>query len=669
MVTTLQYFVSTIRLNFRIHKQEEESSSSSNNMFTASAGNSTLEVGGEFVFLQTLIDCLLRMKPNKQDINELICELEKKYENNTTMLNCLHNFHDTYSRDKTIYWYSKESFFYETINTALRQQDIHTMFLWRSFLFDMYHQLRELQSEQKIKVYRGQNVSKRELETLKKRIGKLISVNSFLSTSIDRTMAAFFADSGAKSDDLAPVLFEIEADPLMVDTKPFADISKHSQHPDEQEILFMFGSIFRVVKIHQEIEPVWIIEMKLCDDDDEDVQEVLEYMQKQNGKGETNLQTLAKLMWQMGHHDLAKKYYVHFLKDLQSDDALQLSVYEDIAAIESQKGDYNGSMKWKQKALEFERLNTAFHSNNSRVPTIHSSARWARKAITVAGGHGLGKGLNQLYLPEGLIVDDDRTVYIADWWNNRVMACKQNEIEGCIVVGENRDELEELFRPSDLIIDKEQDCFIISDNGKRRVVRCSRENTVTSVETILDNILCWGLTIDDEGSLYVTDIEKHAVRRYRRGENMTTGTIVAGGNKRGKLNNQFNTPLYVFVDSEHAIYVSDHENHRVMKWVEGATEGIRVAGGQSAGQDLAHLWYPNGIIVDKEGTIYIADSQNHRVMRWHQGEPQGELVAGGHGQGENDDQLNEPKSLSFDNNGNMYVTDKNNHRVQLFSIH
>ncbi len=44
--------------------------------------------------------------------------------------------------------------------------------------------------------------------------------------------------------------------------------------------------------------------------------------------------------------------------------------------------------------------------------------------------------MNQSYLPEGLIVDDDDgAVYIADWWNNRVMAWKQNEIEGRIVVG------------------------------------------------------------------------------------------------------------------------------------------------------------------------------------------------------------------------------------------
>ncbi len=362
MITKLNYFVSTVCLNVRIHKQEE--GLSSNTMFTASAGNSTLEVGSEFVFLQTLIDCLQRMKPNKQDINELMSYLEKEYKNNTTMLDRLHKFHDTYSPDKAIWWYSSEPFFYDTINTALRQQDFHMMFLWRSFLFDMYHQLHESQSQHQRKVYRGQTISKSELETLKNSIGKLVSLNSFWSTSNDRVIAAFLADSQAKSDDMASVLFEIEADPFMVDKKPFADISKQSQFGDEHEVLFMFGSIFRVVRV-QDIEPTRIIEMSLCDDDDQDVQEVLKYMQKQNGKGETNLQTLGKLMWQMGYYDLAKEYYSRFLNDLQPKDALQLSVYNDLAIIESQNGNYDGSMEWKRKALEFERSKTAYYSINS----------------------------------------------------------------------------------------------------------------------------------------------------------------------------------------------------------------------------------------------------------------------------------------------------------------
>ncbi|CAF4398726.1 unnamed protein product, partial [Rotaria sordida] len=46
--------------------------------------------------------------------------------------------------------------------------------------------------------------------------------------------------------DLEPIIFEIVADPKMVGTKPFADISRHSEFPGESEILFMLGSIFRL---------------------------------------------------------------------------------------------------------------------------------------------------------------------------------------------------------------------------------------------------------------------------------------------------------------------------------------------------------------------------------------------------------------------------------------
>ncbi|UJR24251.1 hypothetical protein I4U23_027218 [Adineta vaga] len=285
--TKINYFISIICLNIRIHKQEEDSSPK--NLFTVSAGDSTLEVAGEFVFLQTLIDCLQRMKPNKKDIYELMSYLEKKYENNTIMIKRLRTFHDTYSPDKIIKWYTAEPFVYETINTALRQRDIHMMFLWRSFLFDIYHQLHELQSQYPVKVYRGQSISKNELEALKNRIGKLVSLNSFWSTSLDRLTANGLANALGISNDTVSVLFEIEADPFMVDTKPFANISKRSKHPDEEEILFMFGSIFRVIKVYLDVESKWIIELSLCDDYDLDVQKVLEYMKKQNGKGVTIL--------------------------------------------------------------------------------------------------------------------------------------------------------------------------------------------------------------------------------------------------------------------------------------------------------------------------------------------------------------------------------------------
>jgi sugar lactone lactonase YvrE len=97
-------------------------------------------------------------------------------------------------------------------------------------------------------------------------------------------------------------------------------------------------------------------------------------------------------------------------------------------------------------------------------------------------------------------------------------------------------------------------------------MRWSRQNNIKNGEIIIEDIDCRGLTMDQNGSLYVCDSQKNEVRRWKRGDQ--NGTIVAGGNGRGKHLNQFNCPTYIFVDEDYSLYVSDRENHRVMKWLK-----------------------------------------------------------------------------------------------------
>ena len=71
----------------------------------------------------------------------------------------------------------------------------------------------------------------------------------------------------------------------------------------------------------------------------------------------------------------------------------------------------------------------------------------------------------------------------------------------------------QLSYPYDVIIDKERDSLIICDYSNSRVVRWPRRNG-TNGETIISNIDCMGLTMDENGSLYVSDLRKDEVRRY-----------------------------------------------------------------------------------------------------------------------------------------------------------
>ncbi|CAF1398415.1 unnamed protein product, partial [Rotaria sordida] len=276
------------------------------------------------------------------------------------------------------------------------------------------------------------------------------------------------------------------------------------------------------------------------------------------------------------------------------------------------------------------------------IPNIPAGAQWAENGVTVAGGHGSGGATNQLAGPGGLFVDDDKTMVIADVDNHRIIQRKMSDMNGQVVAGGNGggNRLDQLFEPTDVLIDKQTDSLIICDQRNRRIVRWSRNDT-TQGETLIDNIRCWGLAMDDQRYLYICDFENHAVRRYQIEDK--NETIVAGGNSQGDGLDQLNWPSYVFVDQQQSVYVSDRDNHRVMKWNNGAKAGIVVAGGQGPGTALTQLDWPKGLFVDTLGTIYVADDKNNRVVRWPKGATAGIVIMGGNGGGIEPNQFNGPQ--------------------------
>ncbi|CAF1019710.1 unnamed protein product [Adineta steineri] len=709
VVVNLDELVSQITTDHKIQKKVEEPLSI--NIFTTNvgAGKSTTGVNGQFVFSQILIDCLLRLKSTEIDKNELISLCEKEYEGNYIEQNNLREFKKDYSPNKVLLWYTKETFFYKTLNAALRTQNIHLIFLFRAFIYDIYRQLQKYQSKKFVRVYRCQLMSNDEINSLKQNIGQFISVNSFFSTSDERSTALFLLGDITTQIDSERVLFEIDADPKIVNTKPFADISKHSHFPDESEVLFMIGSIFRLDNIYRNNNQIWIVKMTLCNDNEHNLKQVLMYMKQQISNKETDLRILGNILWEMGKFGLAEKYFTRSLKQLPWNDPLHISLYEDLGKLASQRGDYDMSMEWRQKLLTFKEekslsTNVSVNKTNNSIGKfvrqklfafkmphqltvspnmnktndsleqsilfnqININTKWKQHGITIAGGNEEGNQLNQLSSPTSIYVDEDhQTIYIADSENDRIVEWKYGAKSGQVVAGGygkgNRSD--QLNYPTGVIVDKKNDSLIICDRGNRRVVRWSRQNGRNG-KTIISDIQCSGLAMDNNGDLYVSDWAKNEVRRWKQGEK--EGTIVAGGHGQGDHLNQLYRPTYIFVDEDYSVYVSDHYNHRVMKWMKDAKEGIVVAGGKGRDSSLTQLSYPYGVIVDYLGNVYVADWKNHRVMRWCEGSCECSIVVGGDREGEQPDQFDGPKSLSIDFQGNLYVADCDNHRIQKFEI-
>ncbi len=149
------------------------------------------------------------------------------------------------------------------------------------------------------------------------------------------------------------------------------------------------------------------------------------------------------------------------------------------------------------------------------IPNIAVNAKWIQNGIKVAGGNGAGSGVNQLYNPYSLYVDDDQTIYVADHSNHRIVEWKNGATSGRVVAGGNGagNQNNQLNGAADVIVDKENDSLIICDRNNQRVVRWPRRNG-TSGEIIISNVNCWGVTMDNDGYLYVSDCNKHEVRRW-----------------------------------------------------------------------------------------------------------------------------------------------------------
>ncbi|CAF1278691.1 unnamed protein product [Rotaria magnacalcarata] len=338
------------------------------NIFNKDQGQSTTGLNGQFVHFQLLIDCLLRMKSSTQERNDLIHLCKEEYKGNPHELSIINDFEKTYTSSQVIWWYTRQTFLYRLLNKALRVQNIDLIYLFRFFIRDLHRQLLQYQCASSIRVYRGQLMFQDELQILKDSIGQYISINSFLSTSLNRELALVFSRN---SDQCEKVLFEIDANAQYDYEKPFANISSHSHFPDECEVLFMLGSIFRLVDIHCNEDSLWIIHMTLSSENDHDLKPILEHMKNQHSPDETDLLSFGHVLRNMGKFRDAENYYRRLLDPRPTDSQELGRCYHALGIIAYEKGDYGSSLQWHENSLKIKL--SSLKSDNPHLASSYNS--------------------------------------------------------------------------------------------------------------------------------------------------------------------------------------------------------------------------------------------------------------------------------------------------------
>ena len=159
----------------------------------------------------------------------------------------------------------------------------------------------------------------------------------------------------------------------------------------------------------------------------------------------------------------------------------------------------------------------------------------------------------------------------------------------------------------------------------------------------------WGVAVDGNGTVYVTDLILGQVLRY----NLTTSGTYTGP---AVVANGLKMPSGVAVDGAGNVYVADSGNNRVLR------ESLTATGAYTESEIGSGLNNPVDLAADGTGNLYIADLANGRVLK--------ETPAASGGYTQTVVPLSgsvAPVHVVVDANGNLYVDD-NDTRILQFDI-
>lgn len=158
-------------------------------------------------------------------------------------------------------------------------------------------------------------------------------------------------------------------------------------------------------------------------------------------------------------------------------------------------------------------------------------------------------------------------------------------------------------------------------------------------------IMPHGLTVDNEGNLWLTDVGLHQVFKFTpEGELLLTlgERAVPGGD-----HTHFNLPTDVAVLRDGSFYVSDgYKNTRVMKF---SAEGQFEFEWGTKGKGNGEFNLPHGVAVDAQGRVIVCDRENERLQLFD--------AKGGFLHEWRGPQIGKPYGVGMGPNGHVFVID------------
>jgi sugar lactone lactonase YvrE len=115
--------------------------------------------------------------------------------------------------------------------------------------------------------------------------------------------------------------------------------------------------------------------------------------------------------------------------------------------------------------------NTLYCSNDQEHKVVKTSLSSGSTAAIIAAGTGVnGSQADMLYDPNGIFVDKNFNLYVADYGNNRIQLFQSGQRNATTVAGNGFSGSIQLHHPTGIVLDADEYLFI-SDTGNNRIIR------------------------------------------------------------------------------------------------------------------------------------------------------------------------------------------------------
>lgn len=241
------------------------------------------------------------------------------------------------------------------------------------------------------------------------------------------------------------------------------------------------------------------------------------------------------------------------------------------------------------------------------------------------------------FFPTALATDANGNVFVADTHNSLI---RKITPEGTVttfagkptkIINDIKDTAG-MDHPSGIAVDKNGNVFVsdlnkdfikkVTPTGKVSIIAGNGDRGKKDGKGALASFyLPTGLTLDDNGDLYVCDSYNNMIRKIRPDGSVIT---LAGRSKKGSKDGKDTTasfwhPNAVTVDKNGNLYVADMGNNEIRKITPGGVvttfAGAKTHGAGNGRVTEATFYQPYGIATDKAGNIYVADYQNNLIRK------------------------------------------------------